>query len=441
MTEIKSYTNAPDQPPASISGAKYHAKRSIISWGLYDWANSAFATVIITFIYSVYFTNGIVQDELKGGVYWSYAIGISGIVIAILGPVLGAMADHSRRRKWWVFFFSLVCIAASACLIFVKPDPAFSNVLLALMLVGIANVGFEIAQIFYNAMLPHIAPSHMLGRVSGWGWALGYGGGLACLAFVLYGMVGVGETEPFLNITGAESLNIRASGPVVALWFFIFMLPMMLFTRDYEVEKLSFAKAFQSGLKQLKETAIEIRSHGNLMRFLIASALYRDGLVTLFAIGGIYAHARYGMNLQDILFFAIYLNISAGIGAFLFAHVDDWIGSRMTVILGLFGLIISGLMILMTASQDGFMMLAIVLGIFIGPVQAASRTLAGRLSPAGMENQTFGFYAFTGKSVAFLGPLAYGFFSDMTGSQQFGLLSIVFFWLAGLLVLLTVREK
>jgi len=417
------------------------AKKSIFSWCVYDWANSAFSTVIITFVFSVFFTRGMIGDETQGAAMWSYAIGISGVCIAILGPVLGAVADHSGARKRWIFWLSMMCIAGSALLWFAQPVASEANIMFTLTCVIVANIGYELSIVFYNAMLPHIAPRHLLGRVSGWGWGVGYLGGLGALALALFGLVGVGEMEPWFGVSGMDSANVRATGPMTALWFLAFMIPFLLYTHDVERAPMRIGQAARLGLAQLKQSLKDIKSHKNLLQFLISSAVYRDGLNTLFTVGGIYAAGVYGMDFVEILFFAIGLNVAAGLGAFLFAHLDDKIGSKPTIILSLIGLIVTGAAVLFTTDKNLFMSLAMGLGIFMGPVQAASRTLAGRLAPAGMVTQTYGLYAFTGKSVAFLGPIAYGAATHIYGTQQAGMFTIILFWVIGLGLLSMVEER
>lgn len=195
------------------------------------------------------------------------------------------------------------------------------------------------------------------------------------------------------------------------------------------------------GLQQLKQSLLQIRHHTNLVQFLVSSAVYRDGLNTLFTVGGIYAAGLYGLDFVEIVYFGIGLNIFAGFGAFAFAHIDDVIGSKRTIVLSLIGLILTGTAVLFTEEKSTFITLAMLLGIFMGPVQAASRTLAGRLAPKGMINQTYGLYAFTGKSVAFLGPLVFGLATHAYGTQQAGMFTIILFWVLGLGLLMMVKEE
>jgi len=246
--------------------------------------------------------------------------------------------------------------------------------------------------------------------------------------------------EPLFPVSGADSANLRATGILSALWFLVFMIPLFVWTRDVERNPIPFGAAIAKGVHQIIAMIRDIRSHGNVSLFLVASAIYRDGLATLFAVGGVYAAGQYGMDFVELLIFAIGLNVFSGIGAFVFGWIDDYLGSKPTIIISLIGLIACGLAVLFAADKTLFMMLAFGMGVFIGPVQAASRTLAGRLAPHGMVTQTYGLYAFTGKSIAFMGPIAYGLATHAFGTQQAGMMSIVLFWILGLVLLIRVRE-
>ncbi len=205
-------------------------KSQLFSWCLYDWANSVLATIIFTFIFSVYFTRGIVGDEVLGSAYWGYTVGIAGLIIAVLGPILGAISDTLGPRKPLILTLSILTMISTACLFFMAPDPVF--IMPTLILVGIATIGFELAQSQYNAMLTDIAPPNKVGRISGWAWAMGYFGGLVCLILALTGFVGLGDGTGFLGITDEDSINVRATAPLAALWFLIFALPLFLFVPD-----------------------------------------------------------------------------------------------------------------------------------------------------------------------------------------------------------------
>ena len=335
----------------------------------------------------------------------------------------------------------MICIIATALLWFAIPDPSTANILKVLTLIVIANVGFEIALVFANAMLPNIASTQMLGRISGWAWGMGYIGGLLCLVIALTCLIGLGDMKPLLSLPQEQSEHMRAIGPLVALWFFIFMLPLLAFTHDVPRTGMTMIQASRKGFSDMIHTLKHIRQHKNLATFLAASMIYRDGLNTLFAVGGLYAAGTLGMSFQDILIFAIGLNVTAGIGAVAFAWVDDFIGSKRTIMIALVGLIITGAGIVVVEDKNVFIGLAMVLGIFLGPVQSASRTLAARLSPPDMVTQTYGFYGLTGKAISFMGPLAFAVATQAFDSQRAGIATILVFWVVGMILLSKVKEE
>lgn len=413
-------------------------KRPILSWCLYDWANSVLATIIFTFVFSVYFARGIVGDETYGSALWGYAVGIGGLIIALSGPVLGAVSDSYGPRKPLLGILSGVTILSVIAMFWAMPDPSYT--MYALVLVVIATVGFELAQAQYNAMLGDIAPADKIGRVSGWAWSLGYFGGLICLAIGLVMFIGLGDETGLLGLSEEESLNVRATCILAAVWYAFFAVPLFLYAPDrgrIPHRKGLIKEAFQS----LYHTArVLFSTSRNTGRFLIASAIYRDGLNTLFTVGGLYAAGTFGMEFQEILIFAIGLNVTSGIGAFAFAYLDDHKGAKLTIVLSLIGLLILGGGILVIDDKTHFMILALGLGLFIGPAQSASRSLMARLAPQETATELFGIYAMTGKSIAFLGPLTFAFVTQITDNQRMGVATILLFWLVGLWILLKVKE-
>jgi len=414
-------------------------RRAILSWCLYDWANSAFPTIIGTFIFSVYFARGIYGEETAGAASWAYALSLAGLIVALSSPVLGAIADHAGALKRWLGLFTLLCCLATSLLWLAKPDPGF--VVLALVLVVLANIAFELGQSFYNALLPVNAPPGMIGRVSGWGWGIGYLGGLVALAATLILFVGLGDgLKPLITLDRDSAEHLRAVGPLTAIWYAAFSLPIFLWARDRAGPGEPLRQAIPKGLRQLANTIRQARRHAMALRFLIASAIYRDGLTTLFAVGGLYAAGVYGMDTGEILVFAIGLNVTAGLGAIGFAWADDGWGSRRTVLLSLVGLIAVGLPILFLQDKWAFIGAALALGIFVGPTQAASRSLMAKLSPPEMEAEMFGLYALTGKAAAIIGPALYGIASQTFDSQRAGMSTILVMFLIGGALLLTVRE-
>lgn len=411
-------------------------RSGIFAWCLYDWACSAFNTVIGTFIFSVYFTRAVAETEVVGTAQWSRAMAVSGIAVAVLSPVLGAIADRTGRRKPWLGLFTALTVAGAVALYAIAPDTRY--VLPALIIVALATTTFELANVFYNAMLPSLAPKDKVGRISGWGWGLGYIGGLACLVAALYGLIQA-DPPPF-GLDPDTQEPVRATALLVAVWYALFALPLFLMTPDQPRTGVAFGTAVREGLRTLSRTAREVRRYADIVRFLIASALYRDGLATLFAFGGIYAAGTFGMSFEQILVFAIALNVTAGLGSIGFAFVDDRIGSRRTIVLSLLGLIAFGIPLLLAEGQIWFWVLALGLGVFVGPAQAAGRSLMARLAPPTMETEMFGLYALSGKAVSFLGPLALGFATTAFDSQRAGMATIILFFVAGLLLILTVRE-
>lgn len=411
-------------------------RRSIVGWCLYDWANSAFNTVILTFVFSVYFAKGVVGDEATGSGLWGFTIGMAGLAVAVLSPVLGAIADHSGPRKPWLAILTAITILATFGLWFAVPDPSSTALVIALVI--IASISFELGQVFYNAMLPTIAPKAMLGRVSGWGWGLGYLGGLGCLALCLTLLI---RPDPALfGLDRALQEPVRATAVLVGIWFATFALPLFMFATDAPRRAgMTITGAIRSGLQQLARTIRALPGQQPLLRFLIASALYRDGLGTLFAVGGLYAAGSFGMGFDEILIFAIGLNVTAGLGAIAFSWVDDGIGAKPTILIALAGLIGFGTAILLVTDKTVFMVLALALGLFVGPAQAASRSMLARLSPPALTTEMFGLYALTGKSIAFLGPMLFGWVTLATDSQRWGMSTIIGFLIVGGLVLLTVR--
>ena len=410
---------------------------SILGWCLYDWANSAFNTVILTFVFSVYFAKGVVGDEAVGSGLWGLTIGLAGLAVAILSPFLGAVADHAGSRKPWLGVLMAITVLGTAGLWFATPDPGSGGLVITLIM--FTSVSFELGQVFYNAMLPSIAPAGAVGRISGIGWGLGYLGGLACLALCL--VLLIQPDPPLFGLSAEAQEPVRAAALLVAVWFAVFAIPLFVFTRDQGAPKaLPVRAAIAAGLRQLIASLKALPNQGDLLRFLIASALYRDGLGTLFAVGGLYAAGTFGMDFDEILIFAIGLNVTAGLGAIAFGWLDDGIGPKTAILLALAGLIGFGVAVLLVTDKAVFMMLALALGLFVGPVQAASRSLLTRLSKPEMMTEMFGLYALTGKSIAFLGPLIFGWVTFATDNQRWGMATIVVFLVAGALVLLSVRQ-
>ncbi|MGI9502827.1 MAG: MFS transporter [Geminicoccaceae bacterium] len=411
------------------------AQRGRFAWALYDWANSAFAAVIVTFVFATYFSQGIAVDPVTGTVQWGRAMTVSALIAAVLGPTLGAIADAGGRRKPWIFVFTWLCVIATAFLWFSEPSSDW--VFYTLALVVIANLGLDMAGVFYNAMLKDLVPEERLGRLSGWAWGLGYFGGLSCLAIALFAFV---QTEtPLFGLDKDQAEHVRATGPLVALWLGLFSLPLFFLTPDRRATGGTAFSAVKRGLGRLWQTIRNIRNYRLIGRFLLARMLYIDGLNTLFAFGGIYAAGTFGMELADVITFGILLNVTGGIGAFAFARLDDWIGPKRVIMIALVGLMILGLTAVLTTSVTVFWIVGGLLGLFVGPTQAASRTLMTKIAPEAQQTEMFGLYALSGKVTAFLGPLVLSTVTDWTDSQRAGMATILIFFVAGFIVLASLK--
>jgi len=418
----------PERPPTS--------RRAQAAWCLYDWANQGYPTIIETFIFATFFTQVVAASQIEGTAQWGYTLSIAGVCIVLLSPIFGAVADQGGRRKPWLGVFSGLCILFCALLWFTKPSTDY--VLWALVFFGLSAMTYEFALIFYNAMLPDIAPPGRLGRLSGWGWATGYAGGLASLVLIL--VLFVQPEQPLFGLDRDAAEHVRVSALVVAGWWLLFGLPLFLFVPDRKATGTPLATAVTRGLRQLYETARNLRRYRNVGRFLLARMLYNDGLNTVFAFGAIYAAGTFGMGFDQIVLFGIGLNITAGLGAFAFAWINDVIGSKRTIQISLVALMLIGGVLVLIQSVFWFWVVGLALGVFFGPVQAASRAMMAQLAPKGLEAEMFGLYALSGKAIAFAGPAVLAFVTGILESQRAGMASIIVFFVAGFILLWGVRE-
>ncbi len=424
---------APEAPPPPEDVPR----RARVAWCLYDWANSAFPTVIVTFVFASYFTGSVAPDPVSGTSLWAYAVAASGVLIALLSPIVGAIADQTGRRKPWLAASSVVTIVAAGALWFVEPVPA--SIFFALVVFGIANVFFEVGQVFYNAMLPTIAPLDRIGRLSGWGWGLGYAGGLSCLVVLL--VFFVQPKPPPFGLDPLMAENVRTVGPIVAAWFAVFCVPLFLFVPDVRLRSVGARQAIVDGLTTLIVTVKRVRDYRTIGWFLAARLFYVDGMNTMFAFGAIYASGTLGFSQEEVIQFAISMNVAAGAGAAAMGFVDDRIGSKRTILIALAGLLAFGIPLLLVETKLWFWILALPLGLFMGPAQASSRTLMARLAPAGYRTEMFGLFAFSGRATAYVGPFLLGVLTAYAGSQRIGLAVVpVFLAIGAAILLIKVRD-
>ena len=407
---------------------------TVLAWCLYDWAYSAFSTIVVTFVIATWFVRAVAADPASGTAAWAAAQTVAGLVIAVIAAPLGAVADRGGWRRGMLAGCTALMALCTAGLWFVRPHPA--SVPLALVLVSLATIAFEIATVFYNAMLPDVAPPGRIGRVSGLAWGLGYAGGLICLVLCLTLLID--PKPPLFGLAAEQSEPVRATALFAAGWIAIFSWPVIVFAPS-DTRRPGWRPAIRQDLVALARTIREAAADRTLLRFLIARMLYTDGLNTLFAFGGIYAAGTFGMDARDTLLLGITLNVTAGIGALGFALVEDRIGARRVVLLAVGALTMLGTLVLLAQSARVFWGLALGLGIFVGPAQAASRSLMARIAPADARNAHFGLYALSGRVTGFIGPLGLGVITAATGSQRAGMAVIVALLGAGGLLLAATR--
>jgi UMF1 family MFS transporter len=407
--------------------------RAVAAWCLYNWGSHVFPAVITTFVFATYFTQAVAPNPVLGTTWWGRAQAAAGLVIAILSPVLGSIADLTGRRKLWLAAFTVLSVLCIAGLWFVTPRPV--SVGPALLGVALATVANELANVFYNALLPEIAPRTHTGRISGWGWGTGYVGGIICLSIVLF--VFIQAPVPPFGLDKASAEPVRAVGPFSALWYAVFALPLFFFVAEPTRLRLTLRNAAHRGLSDLWSTIMMLWASDRryVLWFLIAAMIYTDGLTTLFAFGGIYAAGTFGMSLSEVIMLGIALNLTAAVGALGFAWVDDWIGPRRTIALSLSAITGLSIALLLIHSKGWFWGLALILGIFFGPAQAASRSLMARVAPETHRTQMFGLFALSGRVTAFVGPSVLSTATAAFASQRAGMATIVLFFVTGLALL------
>lgn len=442
--------------------------RAIVGWVLFDWAAQPYFTLINTFIFAPYFVAHAVGDPVQGQRLWGYAVAGAGAAVAILSPVLGAIADAGGRRKPWIAASSLLFAAGGVGLWWAVPGLP-NGVFPVLAAFIAATIGAEVATVFTNAMLPDVAPPSRIGRVSGLGWAVGYMGGLTSLAMMLILFLAdpiAGRTiaglAPLLNLDPAAFEGDRFSGPFSAIWYLVFVIPLFAFVPDRPLQaRLSTAVA--TGLSSLGATLVRLTERGPMARYLVARMFYTDGLSTLFAFGGAYAAATFDWQAQQVGLFGVILIIAATIGAGFGGRLDDRLGSKQLILACLLILAVAATAILSVGRDHvGFVVPVVpadagnlfsslpelaylaagcVIGIVAGPIQSASRTLLVRLAPKDEITEYFGLYALVGKATAFLGPLMIGWVTGATGSLRLGMSVILLFLIAGYALLTTVPDS
>lgn len=417
-------------------------RRGIWGWMLFDWAQQPFHTLIITFVFAPYFAASVAPDATRGQELWGYATGIGGLLIALSSPVLGAIADASGPRKPWVFVFSVIGVIGCWSLWFATPG--MSDLTFVLIAIAVAVFGMEFAAVFNNAMMPDLVPRSQLGRLSGSAWGLGYVGGLISLILVLGFMSASPESgrtligfAPIFGLDPALHEGDRASGPLTALWYVIFVLPMFLFTPDVP-RKTVRSGAIAAGLASLGTTLRRLPGERSYFSYLMSSMFYRDALNALYAFGGIYAAGVLGWSIIQIGIFGILANITGAVGAWLGGRADQRYGPKTVVVWSILILILCCVMVISTTQTQvlfvsvaatgadsslpdiTFYLAGALIGSAGGAIQAASRTLLVDQVDRDKVTEAFGLYALSGKATTFIGPLAIAFATAFFASESFG---------------------
>ena len=400
--------------------SKIKNRKEVFAWSLYDFANQPFTTIIITFIYSAFFTKVIAENEQIGTTMWASSIALTAIIVAILSPILGAIADSGGYRKFFLILFTWVSAVFSILLYF----PEAGDTLLALTLFVIANIAFEMGTVFCNSYLPDLSNSKNSGSISGFAWGLGFVGGLIALFLSLF-------LFPDLDAIGIRRINI-----LVGVWFLVFSIPTILFVKDRKKEKFRKHHILDS-FATIRKTFRTVSHYKTVSQFLIARLFFNDGLITIFALGGIYAVGTLDFTFNEVMQLGIVLNLAAGIGSFIFGYIEDRIGVKKIINISLFVLTFSTLLAFFAPyfifQKQIFWVAGVLIGLMVGPNQSCSRSLMAQLTPKKKKNEFFGFFALTGKATSFLGPLLFGIVTSMY-NQQMALWVVIILFVIGFIL-------
>ena len=490
---------ATDDPPIEPTPTRPKSRLAVWSWMLFDWATQPFSTLILTFVFGPYLTSRALTNESAheflatiglgfmvdpaaatndagGQTVWALTAAVVGIVTALLSPVFGAMADATGPRKPWIAAFSVLAVLGSLGLWVLEPNAATGTIALALMFYAIAFFGFEFATVFNNAMMPDLVPRSELGRLSGNAWALGYVGGLVSLVIVLglmsadpnSGRTLIG-TEPILGLDPGMAEGDRAAGPLTALWYAVFVLPLFLFVPD-TARRVATRGAITKVLRELRHTIRTLPQQRSLFAYLGSSMLYRDALNGLYTFGGVYAAGVLGWSIILIGVFGILAALIGAVGAYVGGFIDKWLGPKTVVAGSIVALMLVTITVIATTPETVlflpvgggivpdvtvdlpllgtlrtpdlvFFGCGCVIGAAGGALQAASRTLlVDQADPARMT-EAFGLYALSGKATSFLAPALVAVFTAAFASQRAGVVPLVALFAAGLVLLPLVRGR
>ncbi len=427
MLEERPQTLQPDRTPRHSAGK--HIVQ-IFVWTLFDFANTSFSVLIVAVGYSLYFKEIVVGGTGRGDFFWGLAVSLSMFLTALVAPILGAASDFAKNKKTYLLVFTLASVLSTALLYFVEPGMVFAGTVLFI----IANIGFEGGIVFYDAFLPLLADKTSTGRISGYGFAMGYVGSLVSLVIAIP-LYKEGFAPNNLN-------NVRLSFVIAAAMFLMFSAPLFLFLKDKTrasvISKTSYVRL---GAERVRETLTHIRSYRQIGRFLLAFFLYNDGILTVISFASIFAKDSLDFSLQEILILFAAVQASAIAGSLIIGHFTDKVGPKKTITITLFCWIAVVIAAYFVTSKAVFYGIATVAGISMGGSQSASRTFMTLLTPPDREAEFFGFYdGFCGKASAVVGTFVFGLLSWATGSQRIAVVAVGIFFIAGLTLLLGVED-
>jgi UMF1 family MFS transporter len=441
-------------------------RKGVFGWIMFDAAMQPWFTLVTTFVFGPYVVSALAASPAEGQALWGYAAGFAGLTIALLSPPLGAIADAAGPRKPWIALLGLIMAICAIGLWFAEPRVPY-GLTLALILFAVGTVAAEMAGVFNNAMMPTLVPADRLGRLSAHGWAAGYCAAVVTILIAIGLLVGSPETgrtilslEPLFGLDASAREGDRAVGPFTAIWFAVLVLPLMVFTPDRPT-MMPMSQAIGQGLADLREGLAALRGEKPLTTFLIAHMIYADGLVALFAFGGIYGTGVFGWTITEVGLFGILLTVTGTIGALIGGPLEDKVGAKPVILTSLGVLTLASLSVVSLSAETMFFVIPVspadglfattpemlylvlggLMGAAAGPLQASSRALLARLAPTHARARTFGLFALSGKVTSFVGPWAVATVTALTMDQRAGISVLILFFVAGGALLLQVRAR
>lgn len=395
--------------------------KNIIGWIFYDFANQGYVTLIVSVVFSVYYKNVVVGEAEYGTFMWSLIVAISMLLVGVTAPLFGAIADYSGSKKTFLFINSYICIFFTALLYFTREG----TILLASLFFIISNFGYNSGNVFYNSFLTEITSRKNIGKVSGWGWAFGYVGGLISLLIAF----------PLINI------DVKLVFPMVSVFFLVFSIITFILLKEKKNVVPKKVNYLRVALNRINYTLRNISRFNDLLRFLISFFIYHNGIVVVYSFAAIYGDARFGMTSGQLIMYFVYAQLTSIPGAFVFGYVLDKIGSKKTILItiSIWIVVVIGAFLISEVWQ--YYIIGLIAGIAMGSSQSSSRAMLAQLTPKSKMTEFFGFYGLNGKLTAILGPIVFGSISVLTGSQRLAILSVLIFFIGGGLLLLTVNEE